>query len=297
MLSKSSKSCGSFEQNTIAIIYDFDGTLSPKPMQEYTVLPKLGISGEKFWRRCEKEAKKYRADKMLTYMRRLVEELAKRDKNMGRGELQELGKKILYFDGVKNWFSYINHYVKEKSSGNINIKHYIISAGLKEILNGISIKDKFSNIFACEYYFDDNNKAFPSIVVNDTNKTQFLFRINKGIEDINDSINIHMNKKDRPIPFSNMVYIGDGDTDVPCMALTKENGGFALAVYPPKNSSDANQLKTCKRLLKDKRIDYYLPADYTKNSKLTKKIKLILDYIIAGINLARDQYDFKNNKK
>lgn len=279
----------SFIQNTIAIVYDFDGTLSPKPMQEYTVLPALGISSQAFWRQCEQEAISYKADKMLTYMRRLVEELGRHNKKIDKDELQAMGKKISYFTGVEQWFNLLNHYVKRQSNDTINIKHYIISAGLKELLNGISIKDEFANIFASEYFFSTYGKAqFPTVVVNDTNKTQYLFRINKGKEEINQSINQHMPKPDRPIPFSNILYIGDGDTDVPCMTLTKEYGGYAMAVYPPNTSK-----KSCKSLFQAGRIDYYAAADYSQNSPLMKKTKLILDSMISNIKLAKDKHLFK----
>lgn len=284
-----------FKQNTIAIVYDFDGTLSPQPMQEYTILPELGVSGEDFWQQCSVEAREYKADKMLTYMRKLVEEINKNDIKIGRNELQAMGKKIQYFAGVETWFAFINKYIKQRSNNKVNIKHYIISAGLKEILNGISIGDEFSNIFACEYYFDSYDKAqFPTIVINDTSKTQYLFRINKGIEDINKSINHHMPKADRPIPFSNIIYIGDGQTDVPCMALTKENGGFAIAVHKPHHTDTK---KICRELLRDNRIDYFAPADYRKDSKLCQRIQLILDNIITNIALEKDKHSFKNKEK
>lgn len=279
-----------FIQNTIAIVYDFDGTLSPQPMQEYTVFPELGISDKKFWQQCEQEAKTHKADKMLTYMRRLAEEISKHQNKIGQKELQALGKKIKYFVGVETWFDRVNDYVKVQSNNKINIKHYIISAGLKDILNGITIKEAFSNIFACEYYFDVYGKAkFPTIVINDTSKTQYLFRINKGREYINQSINEHMPKDNRPIPFSNILYIGDGETDVPCMALTKENGGFAIAVYKP---NDKNTKNTCRTLWRDGRIDYFAPADYQDNSKLSQRTQLILDSIISRINLAKDKHRF-----
>lgn len=279
-----------FLQNTIAIVYDFDGTLSPQPMQEYTILPELDISGEAFWRACEREAKIHKADKMLTYMRRLVKEIEYKEKNLSRAVLQALGKNISYFKGVKDWFTKVNHYVEVQSNSTINIKHYIVSAGLKEVLNGITIKGEFANIFACEYYFENGVAKFPTVVVNDTSKTQYLFRINKGKEDINQSINEHMPKAYRPIPFSNILYIGDGETDVPCMTLTKENGGFAIAVHKP----DDQQTKAiCQQLWYDKRIDYYAPADYTSNSRLSQHIELILNSMIANINLARSKYQFK----
>lgn len=282
----------SFQQNTIAIVYDFDGTLSPQPMQNETVFKALGINSQKFWQESNKQAEKYNADKMLTYMRLLVKEFKQNDSiRFDRDKLQELGKNITYFEGVEQWFSIINDYVIQQSNNEIKIKHYIISAGLKELLNGISIKHEFANIFACEYHFDAHDRAgFPTIVVNDTNKTQYLFRINKGKEEVRQSINQHMPSENRAIPFENILYIGDGETDVPCMTLTRENGGHAIAVYPPNNHKGKD---ICRQLFKDKRIDYFAPADYTKSGKFYQRVQFILDSMIANILLKKDKYQFQ----
>lgn len=190
-----------FKQNTIALVYDFDGTLSPQPMQEYTVLPELGEDSSQFWKECTKEAKKHKADGMLTYMRLLIEKMESHHTHLDKKALRNLAKDIKYFPGVETWFDRINEHVREKSNGKVKVQHYIISAGLKEILDGIKIRKHFEKMFASEYYFDHHNAAkFPTIVINDTSKTQYLFRINKGITDINKSINDYMPEKERPIP-------------------------------------------------------------------------------------------------
>jgi 2-hydroxy-3-keto-5-methylthiopentenyl-1-phosphate phosphatase len=280
-----------FKQHTIAMVYDFDGTLSPQPMQEYTVLPELGVNPQAFWDECQREAKKYNADAMLTYMRLLTEKIEAKQTHLNKKKLRDLAKGIRYFPGVETWFDRIDRHVRETSAGKIKIKHYIISAGLKEILEGIKIRKHFERMYASEYYFDHHDAArFPTVVINDTSKTQYIFRINKGIEDINQSINDYMPECERPIPFENMLYIGDGLTDVPCMTVTKNNGGFALAVYKPRNPQS---LAVCRKLARANRIDYFAPADYQAGKTLERRVKLILDVIMARIMFHREQFTFQ----
>jgi 2-hydroxy-3-keto-5-methylthiopentenyl-1-phosphate phosphatase len=275
-----------FFQNTIAMVYDFDGTLSPQPMQEYTVLPKLGIKPKDFWGQVDRESTDTVSEKMLVYMRLLLEEAHSRKINISRSDFQAMGKNIEYFPGVQGWFSRINAYVKKKGHGQVGVQHYIISAGMKEILEGISIRRYFQQIYASEYHFNFQGIAtFPKLLITDTTKTQYLFRVNKGKETLEESINEHMPEAERPIPFHNMIYIGDGMTDVPSMALTKKNGGHPLAVYTPRSRHDRD---TCIELLEAKRVDFIAPADYRAESKLSKRVTLLLDSIISGIAYRRE---------
>ncbi len=281
-----------FKQNTIALVYDFDGTLSPQPMQEYTVLPELGEDPVAFWNECEKEAKEHNADSMLTYMRLLIEKMDSSQRHLNKKALRELAKDIKYFPGVESWFDRINEHIHEMSGGKIKVEHYIISAGLKEILDGVKISKHFRGMFASEYYFDDNEVAkFPTVVINDTSKVQYLFRINKGIVDINRSINDYMPENERPIPFSNIIYIGDGLTDVPCMTVTKNNGGYAVAVHKPDN---VKSLSVCRKLAEGNRIDYFAPANYTKGKTLEKRVMLLLDLIVSNIRVEEEKFSFRN---
>lgn len=276
-----------FKQNNIAIVYDFDGTLSPLPMQNYTVLPELKLKAKDFWKKVDKEIKVTQAEGMLVYMRQLIEEAHAAKIKFGKKDLEKLGKNILYFPGVSSWFDRINKYVKQKG-GNANVYHYIISSGLKEILEGTTIKKYFKQIFASQYYFDHHDVArFPKILITDTNKTQYLFRINKGKEKQSESINTHMDDNLRPIPFSNMIYVGDGLTDVPCMTLVKKNGGFAVAVFEHNNKEKIN---ICAKLLKAGRVDFIAPADYSKNKPLDKRVKLLLDNIISKIQIEKEKF-------
>jgi len=281
-----------FKQNIVAMVYDFDGTLAPKPMQEYTILPKLGVASKAFWKKVKDETIKYQADQIVTYMRLLLDEVEANRAHITRDTLREQAKGIKYFPGVESWFDRINKYVKEKSDGKVKIRHYIISAGLKEILEGISIKKHFHRMYACEYFFDHHKiPKFPTVVINDTTKTQFLFRINKGKEKITETINEYMPEKNRPIPFENIVYIGDGLTDVPCMTLTKRGGGHAIAVYTPNSNKGVT---VCKKLSKANRIDFFAPADYSEGKKLEVRMKLTMDVIIAKIMFAKEKFSFQH---
>jgi hypothetical protein len=267
------------KRNIIAFVYDFDGTLSPQPMQEYTVLPEIGVEPVKFWRDVNAEVKRTCGEDIITYMRIMYERANAVNRPFKRADLKTLGRKVQYFKGVEAWFSRMNEYVHTRSNGQAKLRHYIVSSGLREILEGASIFKEFYNIFASEYYFDDSGyAAYPNRVITDTTKTQYLFRINKGIEDLSIGINSHMPAAKRPIPFANMVYFGDGLTDVPSMAVTRQNGGYAIAVHSPGASPGA-----CEILFEEKRCDFYAAADYRQNSKLCKYTQVILDRVIADI--------------
>ncbi len=268
------------KQDTIAIIYDFDGTLTPKTMQEYTLLPRLGIKSKNFWSDIVQETKKTGAETMMVYMRHLLDCATEKKLSISKSEFLRMSKDIKYYDGVTSWFNKINKYVDKKSNSKVKIYHYIISAGHLEILEGISIKKYIKKIFASEYYYNKKDIAvFPKIVVTDTTKTQYIFRINKGKENLADSINEHMEETKRPIPFDNMIYIGDGLTDVPSMALIKKEGGHSIAVY----QNNKAQIKISESLLKANRVDFIAPADFSEKSKLYNNMQYLLDHVIAKI--------------
>ena len=279
-----------FIQDTIAMVYDFDGTLSPQPMQEYTVLPELGIDPTAFWAEVNQQSHELGQERMLTYMRLLLEKAEERHVHIGRDEFKKLGKNVEYFSGVETWFNRIHKFVDQISDKSIKVKHYIISAGLREILDGVSIHKHFDHIFASEYHYNHHKVAtFPKILITDTTKTQYLFRINKGKEDLRESINTHMPVEQRPIPFENIIYIGDGDSDVPSMTVTQHNGGNAIAVY--KQGRTASEKKThdaCKELLQAGRVNFIAPADYSPDSKLETRVHLLLRSIVARIDYQQE---------
>lgn len=259
------------EELIVAICYDFDKTLSPKDMQEYGFIDKLGISPDEFWKEVGKACLKYKADNATGYMFQMVEKYRQNNLTFTREDLNNLGRNIELYNGVKDWFARINEFGRQNG---IKIEHYIISSGNKEILEALPIAKEFKEIYASSFIFDDEGKPiWPSQAVNYTNKTQYLFRINKGILDVNDNtINDSMKHENRRIPFKNIIYVGDSLTDVPCMRLTIKSGGNAIGVYD-KNSSN---LKPIMELLNNNRIDYFVPCDYTENSEIDKVIKEII---------------------
>jgi phosphoserine phosphatase len=281
----------SFFQNTIALVYDFDGTLSPQPMQEYTVLPKIGVEPAQFWAMVNREARETESDPMLVYMRHIIEALERVKVDVKREDFAAMAGAIEYFPGVTAWFARMNAYVKKRSRGQVKLQHYLISAGQKEILDGVSIRKHFKRIYASEYHFNHHGVAtFPKLLVTDTLKTQFLFRINKGLELVTESINEHMPEAERPIPFANMIYVGDGMTDVPSMALTKKSGGHTVAVFDPQSEK---QRAICMKLLDAGRADFIAEADYRKASKLSRRVELLLDAIIADVAYRREAFEVR----
>lgn len=275
-----------FSKKTIALVYDFDGTLSPRPMQEYAFLPQIGIDPAAFWAETNKVAKQHKADPLITYMHLLYKKAKDAGVRIDRDDLVAQGREVELFPGVLEWFNEIEEYTKIRAeSHGISLRHYLISSGLTEIVEGTPIYDRFHNVFASEYWFDAYDLPYPKRVITDTGKTQYLFRINKGVEDLGENINEHMPEEERPIPFSNMIYFGDGDTDVPSMAVTRKNGGHAIAVYPPNKSK-----KKCVDLFNAGRIDFFASADYRRGSDLFNRTCLLIDRILASIRIDEEMW-------
>ncbi len=275
-----------YEKKTIALVYDFDGTLSPRPMQEYSFLPKLGLDPAEFWAECGRVAKAERADPLITYMHLMYKKAKERGIRIDRADLVAQGRDVELCPGVADWFDAIGDYVAIRAeSHGVALKHYLVSSGLTEIIEGTPIYRRFANVFASEYWFEAYDLPFPKRVITDTGKTQYLFRINKGIEDLGESINAHMPEGARPIPFANMIYFGDGDTDVPSMAVMRKNGGHAIAVHPPGGSQ-----QKCVDLFRAGRVDFFAPADYRRGSELFKRTCLLLDRILADIRVEEEMW-------
>jgi len=277
-----------FRHNVIAIIYDFDGTLTPSPMQDYTVLPQINIDPKKFWKKVKRINKQTKGDEITTYMRLMLDECYQRNYALTPDNLHKLAANIKYYPGVENGiFKKLDRYVKGNGDRNIELRHYIISSGLKKVLEATCISKNFHNIFASEYHYDQYGKPiFLKRVIDGTQKTQYLFRINKGIEDVTKSINNYMPENKRAIPFQNILYIGDGMTDVPSMTVTKKSNGYAIAVH---DGSDKG-VKVCSDLLYAGRVDFIAKADYREHHALVKAIKLILDHMMSGVNYAREAF-------
>jgi len=279
-----------FSKKTIALVYDFDGTLSPRPMQEYSFLPQLGIDAKDFWSECTALAKARQADPLITYMHLMYKKAKEKGLVVDRDALVAQGASVELYPGVTEWFDEIGAYVNLRAETHgITLRHYLISSGLTEIIEGTAIARHFHNVFASEYWFEPYETPFPKRVITDTGKTQYLFRINKGIEDLGESINGHMPESERPIPWPNMIYFGDGETDVPSMALMKKSGGAAIAVHTPGASS-----KTCEELFRAGRVDFYAGADYRRGSDLFKRTCLLLDRILADIRVREEVWGLES---
>ncbi|MBR1507583.1 MAG: haloacid dehalogenase-like hydrolase [Eubacterium sp.] len=273
----------STKKPVVAIMYDFDKTLCTKNMQEYSFIPDIGLSVEEFWSAANNLSRSLQMDGILAYMWQMINESRKNSKSIHRKDFVKLGNSLEFYDGVNEWFDRINNYGKKAG---VQVEHYVISSGLREIIEGSSIYKKFKEVYACEFMYDENDTAcWPKNVVNYTTKTQFLFRINKGVSDLSDdkSLNNYIPEDERRVPFRNMIYIADGITDVPCMKLVKVNGGYSIAVYQKKKKEQANEL------LRDNRVNYIVQADYKENSELDKLIKDVISEIGAKDRLVRLQ--------
>ncbi|MGN1398947.1 MAG: HAD family hydrolase [Erysipelotrichaceae bacterium] len=260
----------------VAIMYDFDQTLCTKNMQEYSLLPKLKSDPASFWQEVSELSKKDNMDSVLAYMYLMLKKAKEENLPLTRALFKQQGNNIEYYPGVVEYFDRINQFSEELG---INLQHFIISSGTKEIIEGCSIYNKFTRVFASEFHYDENGQAdWPALAINYTGKTQFLFRINKNCLDIYDNKTINSLTAERDIPFSQMIYIGDGLTDVPCMRVVKDNHGYSIAVG---NKDDS----TLEKLVSDNRVNFTANCDYRQNSKLDRIIKLILQKISDEHNL------------
>ena len=268
----------------IAMIYDFDGTLSPGNMQEYDFIPAVGENNEDFWRESTRLAEEQDGDAILAYMYYMIHTAKSKNHSLRREAFINSGKMVKFYDGVKEWFGRINAFALEYG---VLVEHYINSSGIKEIIEGTEIAHEFKNIFACSFFYDVDGIAYwPAVAVNYTNKTQFLFKINKGIDSVYDSkqINRYVPMEERPIPFSRMIYFGDGTTDIPCMRLVKQQGGHSIAVYNKGNNADKEKTQM---LVDEGRVDYIVPSDYTENGKADAIVKNIILKIKADYELSK----------
>lgn len=261
------------KKTIVALIYDFDKTLCDKDMQEYSFIPSLGLDIKEFWNKTNEITINNKMDKILAYMYMMVNESKKNHRFITKEYLNSLGKDINFFPGITTWFERINEYGKTL---NLEIEHYIVSSGLKEIIEGTEIAKYFKIIYGCEFLYDENSNAiWPKMNINYTTKTQFISRINKGVLDIceDDALNKKMLSEDRRISTRNMIYFGDGLTDIPSMRMIRESNGYAIAVY---QNNDKNIVSN---LIKDNRIDFYANADYTEGSNMDNIVKDILTEI------------------
>lgn len=255
----------------IGILYDFDKTLCTTDMQEYDFIKNLGMTSDAFWGEAAAITEQHEVEKILAYMFVMIRKCKEKGIPLTEEYLRSCGAHVELFNGVLTWFDRINAY---GASLGVKIEHYIISSGTYEIIQGTPIAKYFKRIYACRYMYDENGEAlWPALAINYTLKTQYIYRISKGTLDVTDDYNLNRQQDEslRRIAYHNMIYIGDGLTDIPCMKLVKERGGKSIAVYPEGNREHV------KPLVEDARINYVCVADYSPESPLEKIVKLMIE--------------------
>ena len=267
----------------VALVYDFDGTLSPGNMQEFGFIQAIGKKPQEFWQESDDLADDQDASNILSYMKLMFDEARKAGIKLCREDFKKFGASVELYKGVTEWFSLVNEYGRSRG---VEVEHYINSSGLTSMIEGTPIAKEFKRIFACSFLYNDEGEAiWPGVAVDYTAKTQFLFKINKGILSIRDSkkVNESQAEDNKRVPFPNMIYMGDGDTDVPCMKIVKMFGGHSIAVYDPDNKKKTN---VAQKLLRQHRVNFITPADYTKESRTYKIVCSIIDKIRIDFELA-----------
>lgn len=259
------------DRPVVAICYDFDKTLSPDDMQAQGFIQSVGYSVPDFWQESNGLAGNNDMDQNLAYMFTMMN-TAEGHVLFTKDTLLQYGAQVRLFPGVQDWFRRIREYGEKHG---VIVEHYIISSGLKEMIEGTAIADEFEKIYASSFFYNEKGVAkWPAQVVNYTNKTQFLFRIEKGVLDINDQdVNASFAPEDIRVPFRNMIYIGDSDTDIPCMKLVTTYGGHSIGVY---NAETLEKSKVYK-MMREGRIRYFAPADYSEGTPLDELVKAIID--------------------
>lgn len=254
-----------------ALIYDFDKTLAVDDMQAFSFIPNLNMTSAEFWKETDDFSKRTGTESILSYLHVMIEECKKKKIPLTKTYLNELGKDIKFYEGVTTWFKRLNTYA---DAIGVQLEHYIISSGNKEIIEGSAIAKEFKAIYGCEFLYNDEGIAYyPKCIVNYTLKTQYLFRICKGVTNPHDDRAVNQKINEKHVEFRNMIYVGDGLTDVPCMTLIKEKNGKSIAVYQP------NKKDIVEKLLIDNRVNYVCKSDFKSNSSLERLVKLILDSI------------------
>ena len=268
----------------VALLYDFDRTLCTQDMQNYAFIPSLGMDPEDFWREANDFGRREHMDGILAYMYTMIRKCREKGVPLTREGLRRCGESIVFFPGVDGWFDRIDRF---GALLGVQVEHYVISSGLREIIDGSAIARHFKEIYASEFYYDGAGwPVWPKLAVNFTAKTQFVYRINKGVLDVSDdrTLNASMPDDSKRVPFTNMIYLGDGLSDVPCMKMMRAYGGQAIAVYQDANRPGVEQL------LRQGRVDYIYPADYSEGAGLELTVKEIIRRMAVNHRLSEEKH-------
>ena len=268
----------------VALLYDFDRTLCTQDMQNYAFIPSLGMDPEDFWREANDFGRREHMDGILAYMYTMIRKCREKGVPLTRESLRRCGESIVFFPGVDGWFDRIDRF---GTLLGVQVEHYVISSGLREIIEGSAIAKEFKEIYASEFYYDESGApVWPKLAVNFTAKTQFVYRINKGVLDVSDdrTLNASMPDDSKRVPFTNMIYLGDGLSDVPCMKMMRAYGGQAIAVYQDANRPGVEQL------LRQGRVDYIYPADYSEGAGLELTVKEIIRRMAVNHRLSEEKH-------
>lgn len=265
----------------IALIYDFDGTLAPGNMQEFGFIQAIGDDIEQFWEKCNKLADNNDANNILTYMYTMLHEARAKSVSLKRENFQKFGSMVKLFPGVEQWFGIINKLGDELG---LDVRHYINSSGLREMIEGTSIAHEFEAIYSSTYLYDVDGVAYwPGVAVDSVAKTQFIFKISRGIKEMSDHLKVsqYMPQEERPVQYQHMIYFGDGMTDVPSMALVRHYGGRSVAVF-----ADDSHKNQAQNLIEHDRVDFIAKADYSEGGEIYTLVKSMLQKMKAD-------YDFE----
>ncbi len=269
-----------------ALVYDFDGTLARGNLQERSFIPDIGMSHDEFWLEVRKTARANNADEILIYMHQMVEKARAAGKPVTRAQLKDHGRDPDLFDGLDHWFDRMDAFAADLG---LDLDHYVISSGIAEMIEGCSIYPRFRQVFASRFLYDKKGQAtWPAVAINYTTKTQFLFRINKGIDSVweTEAINRWMPEAKRPLPFERMIFLGDGDTDIPSMKMVTSQGGCAIAVLDPYRWADPLGAGKIHTLIAEDRVSFVAPANYQPNEQLDVIVKGALGRIALRAGLA-----------
>jgi hypothetical protein len=271
------------ERHRTAIVYDFDGTLARGNVQEHSFLPELGTDVGEFWAEVKAEKQRHDADEILIYMWRMLELARARNVAVTCEALKKHGAAIPLFEGVESWFGRINTYAEKRR---LALEHYVVSSAIQDMIEGCAISDHLKQVYASKFVYDGEGKAiWPGVAINYTTKTQYLFRINKGVPNHwdNDRVNRWQPMNERPLPFTRMLYLGDGDTDIPSMKMVRQQGGFSVAVFDPSDWGSGKSQRKIYRLISEDRVHFVAPADYSAGSQLEVIVKGILGRFARGV--------------